>query len=229
MKKILMSLVITAALCSSAHASLLFSDNFNAGPNAVWGNEVGNWTGVGGAYDTLSPSNSPLTYSSVTSFPGLTDFIAEVDVLGYNDGGVWLRSTDNQNGVLLVAGGAGGGYDGLYWHIVQSGSTGASLQAASIPGIQGTNAHLKFEVIGDTYKVYVNGSGTPASTLVTNQFASGKVALYDYLSETSFDNFALYDFNEDNGNGQHVVPEPSSMLLLTGGLLGAMARRKRRV
>ncbi len=216
MRTIILSIALLVLFSSQAHAILLFSDNFDNGARPEWGNEAGSWYADAGVYNTLYPNNSPLTYSSVTSLPNLTDFIVEMDINALSDGGVWLRSQDNQSGVLLVTGGAGGSYNGLYWHIIQNNS-GPTYEQSPYPNLQGSNAHLKIEVMGNTYKAFLNGETTPTSTLVTNVFSSGKVALYDYSNQT-FDNFSI-----------KAVPEPTSMLLfiLGGGALSLLRGKQK--
>ena len=56
----------------------------------------------------------------------------------------------------------------------------------------GNDLHLRVEVIGDRYSVFVNGATTPATTLVTSEFSSGRVALYT-SGNSRFDNVRLYD------------------------------------
>jgi pectate lyase len=175
-----------ALMCATsgvASAATLFSDNFNSGANPAWGNERGAWRALHGTYDASEPSNAPLTYSSVTTLPNLTDFTVKVRVNDLNDGGVWLRSNYNGgaiNGVLLVTGGELGTFNGLYWHIVSNGNTGAILNQVSIAGLQGSSVNLRIRVKGSTYSAYVGNSATPATTLTTSAFASGSVALYDF-------------------------------------------------
>lgn len=166
-----------------------FSDNFDAGASLQWGNEIGNWTTSGGAYLSQAPSNSPPTYSSLPF--DLVDFTVEVDINDLQDGGIWLRSTDSNNGVLLVTGGHQGEGTGLYWHIVQNGNGGSNLNEVTglfTPDV--SDAHLRIVVSVNTYSVFVNGATTPATTLTTSAFSSGHVALYSFSNQT-FDNFAL--------------------------------------
>ncbi|MCA9406110.1 MAG: PEP-CTERM sorting domain-containing protein [Candidatus Omnitrophica bacterium] len=226
MKKTFLTLFLLLFCVSTAHAVLLFSDDFNSGANPAWGNELGDWSASGGVYDAASPNNNPLTYSSVTTFPSLTDFRVEVDVLGYNDGAIWLRSSDNNNGVLLVLGGFAGTHQGLYFHEVIGGTVSPVMSIGSIPNVQGTSGRAAAEVVGNTYKAYWNGS--LISTFTTDKFPTGKVALFDNLNETSYDNFALYNFLPAADQRSSSVPEPATIALLASGLAGMAVRRRKR-
>ena len=172
-----------------------FSDQFDSGVSGEWGNEVGDWIADNGTYRAQNPSNNPSTYSSLPY--DLTNFTLDVDVNNLQDGGIWLRASGPdgetpRNGVLLITGGGWTGGTGLYWHTVTNGSySGGLAQVNNLfdPGV--SNAHLHIVVAGDTYQVYVNGSDTPATTLVTDQFASGRVGLYDNSDVQTFDNVVL--------------------------------------
>ena len=218
---ILSVLIVSLGLeLSQVNAGMVFSDNFNTGASTLWGNEAGNWIASGGVYYAQAPSNGPLTYSSLPFV--LQDFAVDVDINKLSDGGIWLRSSNNQNGILLVTGGGYSGYTGLYWHIIQNGSLSTGLNIVNglfTPGV--SNAHLHITVSGNTYSAFVNGSTTAATTLTTSTFASGKVALYDYSNAPveTFDNVVV-----------SAVPEPSSFVLLGAVLIGTLlghARRRR--
>lgn len=193
-----------------------FSDNFDSGPSSLWGNEVGIWTAAGGVYSASNPSNFPNAYSSLPF--NLFDFVVELDINDVADGGIWLRSSAapatniGRTGLLLVTG-AGGGT--LYWHnVTNPNSYGAALnQTAPLFTVGVSDPHLRIEVTGDSYSVFVNGSATAATTLTTSNFASGQVALYDNSVQT-FDNF-------------FVTPEPSSSVFLGFGALISMLSRRR--
>ena len=121
---------------SPASATILFSDNFDGGASAAWGDQSGDWRTTGGVYDAGNPDNSPITYTDVTTLPGLTDFSLSVDVNSVDDGGVWLRSSYNAgsiSGVLLVTGGSTGSNNGLHWHTVVNGAFSGIQQAVGIP------------------------------------------------------------------------------------------------
>ena len=174
-------------------AATLFSDNFDSGASASWGNEVGNWADAEGVYSAQLPSNNPATYTSLPNELG--DFSLELDINNTQDGGVWLRASGSggspSNGVLLVTGGDGGTGTGLYWHTISNGVGSAALNRVNglfTPGV--SDAHLRITVVGDTYQVFVNGSATAATTLTTSAFTTGRVGLYDYSGQT-FDNVVL--------------------------------------
>jgi len=81
-----------------------------------------------------------------------------------------------------------------------------------------SDPHLKIEVSGSTYSVFVNGAGTPATTLTTSAFGFGQVALYDNGVQT-FDNVNVLVEAAS-------VSSPGTLLLLAIGLLGiGMASR----
>ncbi len=175
-----------------------------------WGNQVGAWTATGGIYYATVPSSSPPTYTSLPTT--LADFSFDVDVNKLQDGGVWLRSSTNQNGVLLVTGGHSGTGTGLYWQIVNNGVSSSPINEVTglfTPGV--SNAQLHIVVAGTSYAVYLNGSTTPATTLTTSQFLSGQVALYDNSNQT-FDNVSLspsssnLDLRDLLGNAYHLTP-----------------------
>jgi hypothetical protein len=216
-------IVFSMAAVAGAQAQTIFSDNFDAGASPQWGNQRGNWLAAAGVYDAQLPNNSPLTYSGLPFV--LTDFAVEVDINDVGDGGIWLRSdAAGQNGVVLITGGlgwgaGGGGGTSLYWHVISGGfGSGILNEATNVftnPGDE--DAHLRVTVVGDLYSVFVNGSAIPATTLTNTDFASGRVGLYDFSSQT-FDNFTLM-----------IVPEPSTWALLCVAavpvLIGRAARR----
>jgi hypothetical protein len=179
-------LLLAALFAGPVRAATVFSDNFNSGAKPDWGNEQGQWRAVSGTYDASIPGNGgthPVTYSSVTTHPALTDFTVKVTVKHLNDGGVWLRSAYNGgqiNGVLLVTGGESGTYNGFYWHVVQNGSFSSPMGLAAFPGAQGANLKLRITVHKNIYALYVGSSKTPLTSITTGAFASGSVGLYDY-------------------------------------------------
>lgn len=211
----LMRALAAAILSTSAmgvSAATLCSDSFSEAVSCEWGNEVGDWFVAEGVYDAARTGGRPMAESSLPF--DLTDFSVEVDIRDVQDGGLWLRSfaTDvgqrGRAGVLLVTGGRGGAGTTLYWHIVRPGDGPLSVLSESAnlfdPGV--TDARIRVVVAGNTYSAYVDGSATPVSTLVTSEFSSGRVALYDNSIQT-FDNFTLT-----------AVPEPATAGLLAAGM-----------
>ena len=182
----------TAKLSIVDNEQLLFADNFDNGASSLWGNEVGNWQQNQGVYDSQNPNNNPLTYSSLPYL--LKDFSIELDINKVQDGGIFLRSTDNNNGVLLVTGGEYGTGTGFYWHIIQNGVVSEILNPSASGLFQSgiSNIHLKIEVVGDNYSSFLNDIPTPVTTFTTSLFSSGKVALYDFSGLQTFDNVEVY-------------------------------------
>lgn len=224
------SIFASAAISVPATAAVLFADNFDAGASGAWGNEAGSWRAAGGTYDASVPDNNPITYSSVTTLPGLTDFRVRVDVNDVDDGGIWLRSSFNGgaiSGVLLVTGGNNGNADTLYWHTVVNGAFSAPTATSFLPGLQGSDVSLTIDVVGDDYSAFVDGNPVAATTLTTNLFASGSAGLYDFSPISgaaaprgqTFDNFSISTFE---------IPEPVTGALFAVGIAGLALRRRKR-
>lgn len=211
---------------NSVDAAVLFSDDFDAGASAAWGNERGNWVATGGVYGSETETN--LSYSSVTTLPSLTDFAVELDVNKVHNGGVWLRSSFSGSGVsgaLLHTGNfATNTLHGFYWHTVQNDGISGVLNLTLVPGLQGSDVHLRIVVAGDDYSVFLNGGVTPAATFSTNLFASGAVGLYDFRAANplqTYDNVKIFSTQP--------VPLPGAALLLGCGLCWLVPSRKRRI
>jgi hypothetical protein len=178
-----------------AHAGApLFSDDFTKGPSSLWRNEVGDWAVANGVYSATVPGNFPNAHSSLPYVFGSR--LIDVDINDVADGGIWVRSSPapgtpiGVKGVVLVTGGGVNGGSGLYWHIVPDGQSYGSVIAAApglwTPGV--SDVHVRVNVVGDTYTAYVNGRF--ASSITTDLFPAGCVALYDRSSQT-FDNVGV--------------------------------------
>ena len=221
MKKCLYLVIyLSLGLFETLNATVIFSDNFQSGPSSSWGNQLGNWIAQDGKYYASATGSSfPLWPLPQTLLPfEVTDFTVDIKIWDFKNGGVMLRAQDSQNAILLVLGGLGGVGDYMYWHILQDGNVGSGLNPSSSIGAIGQyDPSLHIVVEGDTYKVYLDGSTNPATTLTTSAFSSGKVGLFDNASpETSFSDIVI------------TVPEPSALSLLAIGLGGlAMMRRRR--
>jgi hypothetical protein len=172
-------------------AAIIFQDDFASGPSPLWGNESGAWTTSGGGYYAIEPNNNPCAYSSLPF--NLTAFSVDFDINSVSDGGIFLRAqpapgtTLGIQGVLLNFKVPGGG-PRVYWHVFYGTNATGALNLTYLD--YGATPHVHVEVIGDTYAAYINGSTVPATTLTTNVFSTGRVALYDFSGQ-SFSNFVL--------------------------------------
>jgi hypothetical protein len=195
--RILLVVILSLVFSVSVWAQTLFYDDFEDGADPAWGNEFGDWVAIDGVYTATIQTNDPPTYSSVTSLPELTDFVVEVDIIGVRDGGIFLRSHRCENGlvdgVILVVGGWLGGYNGCYWHISDCNGYSAPLNQVDITGLQGSDVHIRIEVVGDIYRAYLDEETEPITTLETDACPSGRVALYEFFDQ-SFDNVAISTF-----------------------------------
>ncbi len=210
------TVALSLLLVGSANAAVLFTDTFTSGASPLWGNEVGDWVASGGAYYATAPNNMPNAYSSLPF--NLTDFAIDFDVNNVSDGGVFLRMTPapgttfGVKGILLNLKVPDGGPK-IYWHVFNGDTATPPLNIAYVP--YGNNPHVHIEVSGNTYAAFLDGSSTPATTLVASDYSSGRIALYDFSGQ-SFDNVVLTQ-----------VPEPVATWLLGLGAAALAAARRR--
>ncbi len=181
-----------AFIATSAFAEFQWTDTFSPAASPLWRNESGNWSASGGIYNAANWANYPNARSSVPFKLNHTD--VSVDFVNLQDGGLWVRSAESQSsvgrsGVLLVTGGQTLTGTTLYWHIVPPGGNYGAALAHSAPFINSgsTDATIRVTVDGDVYSAYINGSATPATTINTNQFPVGEVALYDFSPNQGVD------------------------------------------
>lgn len=207
-----LSSAMVAVLClvTTTHAASVFNDDFDTGASGLWGNEVGNWSDAGGVYRATAPHNLPAAYSSLPF--DLSDFTVSVDINNVDDGGIWLRSQhtgagqSGVEGVLLVT------LSGqLYWHVTVGGNYGGALN----PVGAGPYTRVTVEVVGDTFAAFLDNQIMPATTLNSSTFPTGRVALYQFASQT-FDNFSLTG-----------IPTPTALSLFGPGVMLIAARRRR--
>src|SRR5258708_5136233 len=147
----MIALALLACICS-AGAEILFSDDFNSGASPLWGNEVGAWSAAGRVYSATAPANMP---NAISSLPfNLTNFSADFDINGVEDGGIFLRSTVmpgttfGVQGVALILKVPDGGPK-IYWHIFTNGND-ASIPLNIAYTDFGPNPHVHVEVSGST-------------------------------------------------------------------------------
>jgi len=214
---------------------VIFSDNFNSWASPLWGNEIGNWTAQGGVYYAQSPSTSPETYSSLPF--DLANFTLDLDINNVGDGGVWLRSSGVDDGILLVTGGQGYGSGNrladagqdLYFHVFSNGVASQEYALTKYVFTPGSDIHLHIVVTGNNYDVYLNGSSTPTLSLTSSMIAPGDLAAFDSFSSGQV---ALYDDSAqtfDNVVLSTPAPEPASFTLLGIGIAVVAGWRKLRL
>jgi hypothetical protein len=207
-----LSFVCFVSVVGANGAQIDFSDDFNSGASPLWGNELGNWVATSGVYYALAPRAVPDTYTSLPFV--INDYTLDVDINSISDGGIWVRSANQNNGLLLVTGGASGASTGLYWDKFVNGSLvqwrGNPVSNLFQPG---DDIHLRIVASNDTFNVYLNAGTTPVSSYVDSTWNSGFVGLYANSSQT-FDNFTL---------AANSVPEPSFIVLLAASAIGLLA------
>ena len=241
MKTRLFSLFAAVALLLVVNSAALatpitFSDNFDTGANAAWGNELGNWAASGGVYSAQNPSWVPSGRSLVTGL-SWSDFSVDVVVnnpttIGdvgsiHEAGGVFLRAGNDPTSALGVVGvlfvWAHAPTLEMYWHVLLPGQTccpsywGPAFDLVQY-GPAPASFSLHIEVTGDTYRAYVNG--ILITSLTDTNFTSGEVGLYSSGPQAqSFDNFLVRE-----------TPLPATLPLFASGLgaLGLLGWRRKR-
>lgn len=209
--------LVMIGMLGTAQAAPIFSDDFDTGASALWGNDSGTWSASGGVYTTPTTNNFPNIHSFVNL--ALNNFSINVDVNNAYDGGIWLRGANDAGpigatGVLFVF-----ARGDMYWHDVSAGSYGSILNQASSAFTLGSNFSLRFDVQGNTYSAFLNGALTPITQLINNSFSSGFAGVYSNDSRQSFDNVEI-----------SAVPLPASLPLFAGalGLFGLVGWRRKR-
>jgi hypothetical protein len=164
-----------------------FRDEFTTGAAPQWGNERGSWIAGDGVYHARQASGRPLAHTMLPYDVG--DGAIELDVNGACDGGIWVHVDAAGNGLLLVAGGNSDAevHNSLYWHTVHNYSDDYGEYGVAKHAFEPRdNIHLRIEMAGDTYKVYLNRANTAISTLVNAQFPHGRLGLYDNAKGQTF-------------------------------------------
>lgn len=207
--------LIGMGMLVSAHAGIIFTDDFSTGPDAQWGNEVGNWQASGGTYNATVPGNFPNAHSSLPF--SLADYSFNVDFTNIHDGGIWMRSSSStgaigRTGVLVVF-----KNEYVYFHDVLGENYGPVLGLAQHGLGDGGSGTITAEVFGNDYSVFINNSATPVATFTTSNHSLGQVALYDNGIQT-FDNVTL-----------SAVPEPSAYATIAFAVLGLTMAMNRRL
>ena len=176
---------------------LTFFDDFDDGDDEGWGHEFGNWIVIDGEYTASGESGVPM--SSLLGY-SLTNFTFEGDLRITQQGAAHIglrvqdmNSTGNtniNNGILLVIFPGG---NSVYWHIIKDGIGDAQdIKPLGIAVSEDQPLHIKVDVIGDSYNVYVNGVWK--NELVDSTYSSGQFVLginLNYPTPTTWDNIRI--------------------------------------
>jgi len=174
-----------------------FFDDFNDGDDDGWGHEVGHWVVTDGAYTATKGSELPR--SSLLDYT-FSDFVFEGDLSIGAEGaasvGLRVQSLDTATntglgaGVLLVVFPGG---NSIYWHVVSDGTGDPqNVRPLGISVSEEQPLHIRIEVVGDTYTVFVNGQWK--NELKTAAYSSGQLVLgvnVYYPLPVSWDNIGI--------------------------------------
>ncbi len=215
----MVALLSDITFAASAHAQVIFSDNFtlsNGSADANWTISSGTWAVNNGRYSSGTHSAATPITASFANTAALTDFNVNTDIIGSQDGGFLLRAQDANNLIALIV---RPNFSDAYWHVRQGGNWGSILNPITLGFAAQSNLHVGINVVGSQYTAIIS-NGTTSQTLALNSstYTTGKVGLYNFGSSESFDNFVITS-----------TPEPGSLaLLMTAVLAGVGFRRRRR-
>jgi len=170
---------------------ILFTDNFDSGPNSLWLNKLGGWSASGGVYDAAAGSVFPMA-NSLLPF-SLTNFSLHVETTKVGgDGGVFFGAFDSQagntkvDGLLLVIRPR---FGDIYFNPIVNGSVGSRIVSTSLSAAPHS---FDVSVTGGNYVVLVDG--VQIFNFNDSNFSTGQVGVYDSGNGAlGFENFIIYD------------------------------------
>jgi len=170
---------------------VLFFDDFEDGSDPAWAPTPG-WTTWSGRY-YLKDMEHKWGYSYIVAGKDWRDYIVEVDIdVGYESSGAGLvlRAQEDLNNMVIMR----GGYGAIRWIVVVNGVIAITSNPIT-PGFFAESQHVRVEVVGSTYKLFIEG--LLRSTFADSHFSSGMPGvtsfdIYGYPDlSTSFDNFKV--------------------------------------
>ncbi|NOR46690.1 MAG: PEGA domain-containing protein [Methanosarcinaceae archaeon] len=206
--KILFVLIIISIHISAVVASeVLLTEDFNDGYAQEFGNEIGNWEVrfVDGNNGIYAATNDVFRFS-LAGEQHWEDYTLEADFLNAQDGGLLIRASDQDNGIVLVIRPTN---NDIYWHIRKGGNWGEVLGKSSLGHEPGEDLNVKIEAEGSEFRAYINGE--LKTSLTTTQFQNGKIGIYLFQQPKQYwDNVVAYKESEKGNfeiDSTHIVSD----------------------
>lgn len=185
------SATTSATISVTGSGGTLFFDDFEDGSDPAWAPTPG-WTTWGGRY-YLKDMEHKWGYSYIVTGKDWRDYIVEADIdVGYGSSGAGLvlRAQEDLNNMVIVR----GRYGEIRWSVVVNGETAVTSNPIT-PGFFAESQHVRVEVSGSTYKLFIEG--LLRSTFTDSRFSNGMPGvtsfdIYGYPDlSPSFDNFKV--------------------------------------
>ncbi len=166
-----------------------FSDDFTDGDDSGWTRYGGNVAFVGGRYRLVNTG----TYGkSITGDAFWTDGTLEADVMittATGDAGLMFRTT---NPDYTGPDDAFGYYAGLNPNgtvvLGKMANSWTPLASAPVAVPLNTTLHLKVEIAGSTFRIFVNREPQPRIAWVDSTFTRGQIGVRAFQTDAQFDN-----------------------------------------
>lgn len=194
------SIVVHGSPPGPTPGTLLFTDTFEGGPDPTWSPTSDGWDTCYGTY-WFQPfwGSDQWSYSFVAKGKNWENYTVEADIrlpdCSESAIGLILRAQENLNSMVVVY----GNNQAIFWGVLKGGKYIIKSKPIS-PGFFIGWQHVKVEVSGSIYKLFVKG--LLRSTFNDSHFLKGMpgVAAYNpYVFEgfcpdcgPSFDNFVVY-------------------------------------
>ncbi|WP_193212332.1 RICIN domain-containing protein [Luteolibacter marinus] len=165
-----------------------FSDTFADNDPAEWKTYGGTWTAASGTYSVAASAGPKAIALGVVN----EDVTVEADVTANGgDAGLIFRGSNYRVGADNLKGYYAGIKPGSGVILGRMNNNWTLLQSSPMTIANGSTHHLRVVAAGSLIKVYCDDMNTPKITVTDTTFASGSCGVRAFLSNATWDNFAV--------------------------------------